>query len=139
MAVKKPAPAADKGGMQERRSQGRIMCADIVEVSWKDRAGRGQIATAILEDISPSGACLQFESPVPLGVELSWKSPGQRLAGWVRYCNFHEIGYFVGIEFLAGSAWSRRAYRPCHLFDPEMLLAMRSAASAGEHLKRKAQ
>ena len=43
--------------MQERRSDVRMLCADLVEVSWKDLAGRIRKAHAILEDISAAGAC----------------------------------------------------------------------------------
>ena len=63
--------------MDERRSEVRMMCADMVEIRWRDRAGGEQSTTAILEDISSSGASLQVESPIPLGVELRWHQPRQ--------------------------------------------------------------
>ena len=53
--------------MDERRSETRMMCADMVEVRWRDRSGKERGAIAILEDISASGACLQVELPIPLG------------------------------------------------------------------------
>ena len=61
--------------MDERRSEVRMMCADMVEVRWKDRTGGEQGTTAILEDISASGACLQTEEPIPLGAKIRWDEP----------------------------------------------------------------
>ncbi|MBZ5583136.1 MAG: PilZ domain-containing protein [Acidobacteriia bacterium] len=101
----------------------RIMCADMVEISWKGRGGMQRRGTALLEDISPSGACLQLEAPVPLGVEVRVDCAQRRFLGWVRYCAYREIGYFVGVEFDAGTKWSKRMYKPRHLLDLEKFLA----------------
>jgi len=111
--------------MQERRSEIRMLCADMVAVRWKDRAGKGRRTTALLEDICPSGACLQLETPVPPGSEIRWESPGQQFSGFVRYCVYREIGYFVGVEFASESRWSKKAYKPQHLLDPQKLLDQR--------------
>lgn len=99
-----------------------MLCADMVEVCWRERTGRTRQATAVLEDISPSGACLQLETPVPEGVELHWRCPKQEFTGKVRYCVYREIGYYVGVEFGADSRWSRQAYKPQHMLDPNKLL-----------------
>jgi len=98
------------------------MCADMVEVSWEERSGKLRSATALLEDISASGACIQLETPVPLGVEIRWTSPRQGFKGWVRYCIYREIGYFVGVEFESDSRWSKSAFMPQHLLDPQTLV-----------------
>jgi hypothetical protein len=107
--------------MAERRTDVRLLCADMVEVRWRTGAGRQCHATALLEDISRSGACLQFETPVPAGVELTIECPGQELTGTVRYCVYREIGHFVGLEFTNRSAWSVEAFKPCHLLDLQKL------------------
>ena len=108
----------------ERRSEVRLLCADMVEVRWKDRSGDQQGTTAILEDICVSGACLQVEAPIPLGVEILWDQPKQRFQGYVRYCVYREIGYFVGVEFDASFKWSKKAFKPQHLLDLETLVAL---------------
>jgi len=108
--------------MDERRSETRMLCADMVEVRWRDRSGEERGATAILEDISASGACLQLETPIPLGVEIRWDSPKQPFQGYVRYCVYREIGYFAGVEFDASFKWSKKAFRPHHLLDPQSLV-----------------
>jgi hypothetical protein len=103
--------------MQERRSEVRLMCADMIQVRWVPPSGGSRHATALLEDISSSGACLQMESSVPAGSAIRWSSAGQEFEGFVRYCEYRDIGYFVGIEFRDGSKWSAHAYEPQHLLD----------------------
>src|SRR6185312_1680960 len=107
--------------MDERRVEPRMMCADMVEVSWRDNAGKRRTAMALLEDIATSGACLQLETPVPNGAVVEWSSPNQEFKGTVRYCVYREIGYFVGVAFNSTSKWSQYAYEPQHLFDPRSL------------------
>lgn len=94
-----------------------MLCADMVEVQWRDQAGRKWQGTGLLEDISPAGACLQVEAAIPLGAEIRWESCRKRFEGVVRYCVYREIGYFVGVEFHLGSRWSKKEYRPQHLLD----------------------
>ena len=109
--------------MDDRRLEVRLLCADMVQVRWKDRSGDERGTTAILEDISPSGACLQMEEPVPLGVEIRWDPTKQKFRGYVRYCVYREIGYFVGVEFDASFKWSKKAFKPQHLLDLQALVA----------------
>src|SRR5215472_8411124 len=109
--------------MLDRRIEPRMLCADLVDVQWKDQTGRTRRGVANLEDISLSGACLQVDRPVPLGTPFRITYPNGKLNGIVRYCVFREIGYFLGIEFEAGCRWSQRSYRPQHLLDPRRLVA----------------
>ena len=99
-----------------------MLCADMLEVRWKDRTGRQRKATALLEDISSSGACLQLETPLPLGAEIGWEATGQFFSGYVRYCVYREIGYFIGVEFDSTSKWSKNAYKPQHLLDLQQFI-----------------
>ena len=108
---------------EERRSDVRLMCADMVEVRWKTAMNQTRRATALLEDISRSGACLQLESPLPLGAELEVSCSRCRLAGRVRYCVYREIGYFVGVEFDSDCRWSPSNFRPQHLLNLRHLVA----------------
>jgi hypothetical protein len=108
--------------MREQRSETRMMCADMVEISWKDASGKRRRSMALLEDIAHSGACLQLEIPLQPGVAIEWTSRNQEFKGQVRYCVYREIGYFAGIEFNPSSKWSKDNYRPDHLFDPRKLL-----------------
>ncbi len=113
---------ADMNSMPERRSEVRMMCADLIEVCWRDFAGKTCRSQAVLEDISASGACLQLETSVPVGAVLRWHSPKKEFAGVVRYCVFREIGYFTGVQFDPASRWSKAGYYPQHLLDLERLV-----------------
>lgn len=99
-----------------------MLCADLVDVQWKDKTGRTRRVLANLEDISLSGACLQLDGPIPLHTVVKIAYPRGELVGKVRYCVFREIGYFLGIEFEAGFRWSQRQFRPQHMLDPRRLL-----------------
>jgi len=99
-----------------------MLCADLVDVKWKDQTGRTRRGVANLEDISLSGACLQVDRPVALGTALFISYPNGELTGKVKYCVFREIGYFLGVEFEPGSRWSQRHFRPQHLLDPRRLV-----------------
>jgi hypothetical protein len=125
--------AADKIGMQRERAEIRMLCADMVEVCWKEPPGRKFKSTALLEDISPSGMCLQFEIPVPIGARVEIHCPGEKLSGTVRYCVYREIGYFVGIELVPSSKWSRKQFEPQHLLDLEELV-LRRARTVSERI-----
>jgi len=118
-----PPPAqADKKYMFDRRIEPRMLCADMVDVQWKDKTGRIRKGVANLEDISLSGACLQFDQPVPLQTDVRISYPKGELLGKVRYCVYREIGYFLGIEFDPGCRWSSRHFKPQHLLDPRRLV-----------------
>jgi hypothetical protein len=125
LIVKEAASAADISSMQERRTEVRMLCADMVKVCWKDQAGKTRRVTGLLEDISASGACLQLEIAVPLEAEIHWESPHQAFVGRVRYCLYREIGYFVGVEFEPESRWSKETYKPQHLLDLQRLMERR--------------
>jgi len=107
--------------MMNRRFEPRLLCADLVDVQWKDQTGRIRRGVANLEDISLSGACLQVERPVPLGTAFRITYPKGLLSGKVKYCVFRDVGYFLGIEFEPGQKWSRTDFRPQHLLDPRRL------------------
>ena len=104
-----------------------MLCADLVDIRWRDQTGKTRHSVANLEDISLCGACLQTDRPVPLGTVMYVGYPNGELAGTVKYCIFREIGYFLGIEFAPGVRWSQRSYRPQHLLDPRRLVARATA------------
>lgn len=108
--------------MLDRRIEPRMLCADLVDVQWKDHRRRTRRGVANLEDISLSGACLQVDRPVPQGTALKMSYPNGELSGVVKYCVYREIGYFLGVEFQEGSRWSQRHFRPQHLLDPRRLV-----------------
>lgn len=114
--------------MADRRVQPRMMCADLVDLGWRDQTGKTKRLVANLEDISLTGACLQVDAPLPVHTSVVISYPKGELQGRVRYCVYREIGYFLGIEFEPGTKWSQRLFRPQHMLDPRRLVA-----KTGEH------
>ena len=102
--------------MKERRAEARLLCSDLIQV--RVEGAEPAELTANLEDISPSGACVLFEQPLPAGTRLCLMLGRHEFRGRVTRCTHNEIGYFVGVRFDAGQLWSREIYEPKHLLDP---------------------
>lgn len=115
--------------MLDRRIETRMLCADLVDLHWKDQSGKKRRVVANLEDISMSGACIQLDHPLPLGTRVRMTHPNGELVGAIRYCVHREIGYFLGVEFDENCRWSLNDYRPQHLLDPRRLAQERSEAA----------
>ena len=107
-----------KGKMDERRSEQRLLCSDLISVTWIKHRGSRATITANLENVSASGACIQVDTPIRKGAILELVHGKHRLRGKVRYCLFQQIGYYVGVQFEPGVKWSERRYKPKHLLDP---------------------
>ncbi len=88
-----------------------------MEVEWTDHEGWLRISTALLEDISAIGGCLQMEVSLPMETKVELRYRGAILSAVVRYCVYREIGYYVGIEFREGFEWSQQDFQPRHLLD----------------------
>jgi hypothetical protein len=103
--------------ISERRTQNRLLCADLVKVKWLDAAGpdSGQTTEAVLEDISAVGACVQVEQPIPLNTPITLSIGEATFEGGVCYSVFRDYGYFVGIRFNEDTAWSHEIVMPRHL------------------------
>ena len=102
--------------MIERRAEARLWCSHLIRVRLEDADGRTLAAN--LEDISPSGACLQTEEPLAAGTRVCLLLGRQRFPGTVRYAVVNEVGHFAGVQFDGGRKWSREAFEPQHLTDP---------------------
>jgi hypothetical protein len=108
-------PRADKPDVGYRRREERNECAQLINVVYKDHTGRKRKLPAVLEDISPGGACLMLEEPVPPDTPISLLYPSGRYYGRVKYCKPQPSGYYAGIEFDSGYRWSKRQFKPEHL------------------------
>lgn len=108
-----------------------MLCADLVDLQWKDKTGKTRRAIANLEDISVSGACLQVERPIPLMTIVRIAFPSGELSGIVKYCVFREIGYFLGVEFDEESHWTEQQFKPQHMLDPRKILPKATKGTRG--------
>jgi hypothetical protein len=113
---------SDENGMQEKRSDNRLLCAELVELVWQPESGKQRRSIANLEDISLCGACVQFEREIRPGTPIAINYGDGELLGTVRYCLNKEFGYFLGIELNEASRWSSQHYKPQHLLDPRELV-----------------
>lgn len=101
--------------VRQGRREERVECAQLVQVVYRDAAGRKRKLPAVLEDISPGGACVMLEETLPPETPVSLLYPNGRYHGRVRYCRRQPAGYFAGIEFDPGYRWSKRQFKPEHL------------------------
>jgi hypothetical protein len=100
--------------MLERRED-RDLCADLVKVQWNTESDLIYTQWAILEDISPSGACLEIEEPIPPDTIVSLQFETDSCQARVKYCRKDKVKYLLGVEFEQGYRWSRRRFKPQHL------------------------
>jgi hypothetical protein len=66
------------------------------------------------------GAQVHWSIEVP--ARSKHRATKTEFSGCVRYCEYREIGYFIGVEFDSSSKWSSTSYRPQHLLDLKHLL-----------------
>jgi hypothetical protein len=97
------------------RREDRDLCADLVKLQWDPESGSTYCEWAILEDISPLGACLEVEAPIPTGTIVSLQFTTDCCQARVKYCRFDKVKYLLGVEFEQGYRWSRRRFKPEHL------------------------
>jgi hypothetical protein len=108
--------------MQDRRSDTRLLCADLIEVIWFDSNHQERRKIANLEDISEKGMSLQLECPIHVGTVIRVLYGQVKLTGLIRHAAYRNKAYFVGVELDEKSRWSVRHFIPEHLFDPRKLL-----------------
>ena len=104
--------------MRERRSETRLLCAELVEVIWHDPSGREKRRIGNLEDISANGICLQLETAPEIGTPIRMLYEKGKLTGIVRHTHFRDGGYSIGVELEGDSRWSHAEFVPEHLLDP---------------------
>ena len=117
---------SDESSMEQtknRRTHERLLCSELLEVIWRDDAGRERRRIGNLEDISPAGICLQMEVAIPIGTAVTMLCGPGALSGVVRYCRSGDVGHSLGIEFDPGHEWSSERFRPKHLLDLRELAA----------------
>ncbi len=108
----------------EKRLQTRLLCADLVQLSWIQSNGLRSSEIVILENISAAGVGLFGGVPLPVNAVVELSSNTAALHGVVRHCVFRENGYIIGVELDADSRWAqdpRSGFLPQHLLDVSSL------------------
>lgn len=109
-----------------KRFENRDLCADLVKVTWTPNLEdpyMEHMDWAILGDISPSGACLEIEEPIPVDTVVCLEFGEERCQAVVRYCKYDMVNYLLGVEFENGYRWSSNRWEPKHLiqfYPPEV-------------------
>lgn len=103
--------------MKQRRKYNRNLCADLLTLCWTEGDGRVRSEVATLEDISGTGACLQFDFSIPPETKVSLHYPNGRYEGKIKYCSYQETGYSLGIAFDDGYRWTKSDFQPSHLLE----------------------
>ncbi len=104
-----------------RRGEIRLLCSDLVQMTWKDGFRQTRKEFAVLENVSRAGASLLAGVPIANGTRLRLVAPNADFTGVTRYCNHVTNGYLVGVSFDVESLWSENKYVPEHLLDPREL------------------
>jgi hypothetical protein len=107
--------------MNERRNNSRLLCSELIEVVWTDAQGAPCRRIANLEDISSNGICLQSEISIPEAAQVTIRYQGGALSGTVRYCDYRQFGYLIGVSLEGDSGWDAQRLHPQHLVDPSTL------------------
>jgi len=92
------------------------MCAELLTIKWTDK-GHIRSEEGALEDISPTGASLKLQDPIPVETEVAVHYPKGKYLGKVKHCTFQETGYVIGIAFDDGYRWSKTDFQPSYLFE----------------------
>jgi hypothetical protein len=68
------------------------------EVVWEDQPGILRSAFAMIEDTSPSGACIRVSTAISVGAKLNIKWHLEQFSGVVKYCRREGEEYVLGIQ-----------------------------------------
>jgi hypothetical protein len=104
--------------MADQHAEPRYLCSHLVTLCWRDDAQSERCETAVLENISASGACVQAEFSVHQHAGVLVVCGQAEFHGGVRFCYRRDDGYFIGIAFDTASKWSKDKFEPEHLLDP---------------------
>ena len=101
--------------MIPKRFENRELCADLIKVTWTPECELTKTKWTILGDISPSGACLETEEPIPQNTVVTLELGKDRCQARIQYCKYVKANYLLGVKFEDGYRWSIDRWKPEHL------------------------
>lgn len=102
----------------QRRTHKRLLCSDLVQLSWTGTDGSRHSEVVILENLSQAGVGLFTGVPLATGTTVHLALKDQTLTGRVRQCVFRQNGYILGLEI---SSPADGNLLPEHLLDISLL------------------
>jgi hypothetical protein len=100
---------------KEQRKSGRLMCSELVEITFQDQAGRWIRETGVIENVGAKGLGVSFSIPITVGRAVTVSNPRFRSEAVIKHCAFEEYGYLLGLEFSGGFEWDHADWEPEHL------------------------
>ena len=94
--------------------ESRDLCAQLIKMAWASESESHRSDWAILGDISPSGACLEIDEPIPVNAVVELEFGFDRCMAVVQYCKYDKVNYLLGVRFEPGYRWSSRRWEPKH-------------------------
>ncbi len=83
----------------DRRYNDRAAKAEKTELHWNDATQQTVHAVGSLADLSPSGARVLVDRPVPVNTPIRISVANQERTGSVRWCVKRMRGYSIGVQF----------------------------------------
>jgi hypothetical protein len=68
------------------------------EATWVDLAGKSHVAPVMLEDTSPTGACLRMKETIRVGSKITVRWRRELFSGTVRHVKRDRSDCIVGIQ-----------------------------------------
>jgi hypothetical protein len=116
---------------RERPVPLRLLCSDLVEVTWQDarpgffqetRPAFFQKEIAVMEELGQADASLLMGVPVGKGLKVTIAiASGRTFHGIVRDCRHEPGGYLVDVRFPTPDDSASDQYRPRHFLDTSRL------------------
>jgi hypothetical protein len=106
----------------------RYLCSNLVSVHLPEVNGGEREVVGNLEEIYPSGAYLNVEEPIEVGLPMRvvcCDIPVNYEMKGVSAGSHHDAltGYYIEVEFAPASQWSPKLFRPKHLMLARGLVA----------------
>jgi len=92
----------------------RVLCSELVELTWTGLTGCQEHAVANMEEIWRTGATLDTEQALPEAGEVGLRLGSEELQARVLYCQQTLAGYRVGLQFLGSNQWNPERFVPAH-------------------------
>jgi hypothetical protein len=106
----------------ERRTERRLLCSNLVKISWAGTRGHRCTEIGVLENVSKRGFGLYVYLTMSLkrGTELSVVANRVEFNACVMQCSCRENGYLVGLALDEPCEWVE-GFGPEHLLDVTLL------------------
>ena len=90
-------------------------CLDMIRVTWASEHAAKQTECSVVLEIWGSGALLQLDHGLPVGLSLRLTAGKHSVRGTVQSCEQDDYGYLVSVAVDLSTGWFPTVYRPPYL------------------------